>query len=116
MIDSNSAQPRATGTTSDAIATSGVFEEWERIGDVPVPTPGGGQVQVRDIARLVRGYVDPVRRPVYFDGQPAVTLGVSMIASASVGAVLLGIAAQPVLGNLLAGISRKGTPVRQQLV
>jgi small-conductance mechanosensitive channel len=32
------------------------------------------------------------------------TLGISMIASASVGAVLLGIAAQPVLGNLLAGL------------
>ena len=31
-------------------------------------------------------------------------LGVSLIASASVGAVLLGIAAQPVLGNLVAGL------------
>jgi multidrug efflux pump subunit AcrB len=67
-----------------AVATSGAFEDWRRIGEVPVPTPLGGQVQVRDIARLVRGYVDPVRNPVFFDGRPAVTLGVSMIEGAAI--------------------------------
>ena len=61
------------------IATSGVFERWEEIGEVPVPTQGGGLVRVRDLAVLKRGYVEPVRQPVVFDGAPAVTLGVSMV-------------------------------------
>ncbi|MDT8343700.1 MAG: efflux RND transporter permease subunit [Thermohalobaculum sp.] len=61
-----------------ALATSGVFEDWERVGDVPIATPTGEILYVRNLARLVRGNVDPVRKPVFFDGRPAVTLGVSM--------------------------------------
>ncbi|MCL5778683.1 efflux RND transporter permease subunit [Limibaculum sp. FT325] len=67
-----------------ALATSGVFEDWQRVGDVPVATPSGEILYVRDLARLVRGYVDPVRKPVFFDGRPAVTLGVSMVEGAAI--------------------------------
>jgi multidrug efflux pump subunit AcrB len=62
-----------------ALSTDGAFEDWYVIGDVPVPLPSGGTTLLRDLARISRGYVEPVRNPVFFNGNPAVTLGVSMV-------------------------------------
>ncbi|MAO01283.1 MAG: hypothetical protein CMN18_00180 [Roseovarius sp.] len=62
-----------------ALRTDGVFEDWQDIGDVPVPLPSGGTTLLRDLAQISRGYVEPVRNPVFFNGNPAVTLGVSMV-------------------------------------
>ncbi|MCP1337820.1 efflux RND transporter permease subunit [Futiania mangrovi] len=61
-----------------AIATSGAFDDWQRVGEVPVVTPSGRLIEVRDLADLWRGYEDPVRTPVFYDGQEAITLGIAM--------------------------------------
>lgn len=58
---------------------SGDFRAVADIGDVPVRTPNGSVVYVRDIVDIERGYVDPPRRPVLFNGQPAVVLAISMV-------------------------------------
>lgn len=62
-----------------ALAADGAFEDWRAIGEVPVPLPSGGTAPLRDLATISRGYVEPVRNPVFFDRRPAVTLGVSMV-------------------------------------
>ena len=62
-----------------ALSTDGAFEDWRAIGDVPVPLPSGGTTVLRDLAQISRGYIEPVRNPVFFNGNPEVTLGVSMV-------------------------------------
>lgn len=63
---------------------SGDFRSVEAIGDVPVRTPSGTVVYVRDLFDLERGYVDPPRRPVLFDGRPAVVVAISMVPNVSI--------------------------------
>jgi multidrug efflux pump subunit AcrB len=62
-----------------SLEPSGDFRSVEAIGDVPVRTPSGAVVYVRDIVQVERGYVDPPRKPVLFNGQPAVVLALSMV-------------------------------------
>jgi len=45
---------------------------------------GGRQLTLRDVADLERGYADPPRRILRFDGQPAVGLGVSTVEGGNV--------------------------------
>jgi multidrug efflux pump subunit AcrB len=58
---------------------SGDFRAVAEVGDVPVRTPAGTIVYVRDVLDVERGYVDPPRRPVLFDGRPAVVIAVAML-------------------------------------
>ena len=67
-----------------ALAPTGTFEDWQAIGDVPVATPSGAILYVRDFLTILRGYVDPTRGPVFYDGQPALTLGISMVESVAI--------------------------------
>lgn len=66
------------------LAADGTFEDWRAIGDVPVPTRSGALVYVRDFLKLTRGYVDPARAPVLFDGDQALVLAVAMAANAPI--------------------------------
>ncbi len=63
---------------------SGDFRSVDAIGDVPVRTPSGAVVYVRDIVDVERGYVDPPRKPVLFNGQPAVVLALSMVPNVAI--------------------------------
>lgn len=61
------------------LSPSGDFRSVDEIGEVPVRTPTGAVVYVRDLVTIERGYVDPPERPVLYDGRPAVVLAVSMV-------------------------------------
>lgn len=63
---------------------SGDFRSVGAIGDVPVRTPSGAVVYVRDIVDVERAYVDPPRKPVLFNGQPAVVLALSMVPNVAI--------------------------------
>ena len=67
-----------------ALEPSGDFRTVAAIGDVPVRTPSGDVVYVRDIVDIERGYVDPPRKPVLFNGQPAVVLALSMVPNVAI--------------------------------
>ncbi len=68
----------ATGQTI-ALEPSGNFNSVEDIEKVLINTPQIGQVvQLSDLVTVRRGYVDPQRSPVYFNGHPAIILSVSI--------------------------------------
>lgn len=66
------------------IEPSGSFTSVEEISNVPLELPEGGLVYLRDIFLVERGYVDPPSRPAYFNGNPAVTLGVAMVTGSNI--------------------------------
>jgi len=74
-----------TGGPSISIEPSGDFSGVGDIRDVILDLPGTDRgIYLRDIATIRRAYVDPPQEPVYFNGEPAVLLGVSMIAGENV--------------------------------
>ena len=59
---------------------SGNFESVEQIRDTLVAIPGAGQVlRLGDIMTLRRDFADPPQSKVYFNGRPALVLGVSAL-------------------------------------
>ncbi len=64
-----------------SIEPSGNFESIDDIGAVPIELPDqDGQVTyLRDIADITRAYADPPKAPAFYNGVPAVVLGISMI-------------------------------------
>lgn len=66
------------------IEPSGSFTSVEEIRNVPLDLPEGGLIYLRDIFEVERGYVDPPSRPAYFNGNPAVTVGVSMVTGSNI--------------------------------
>lgn len=82
IAEQNRILPAGSITTAEGmrypIEPSGDFRDVDAIGDVPVPTPTGGVVYVRDLVEIERGYVDPPRRPVLFNGRPAIVIAISV--------------------------------------
>lgn len=83
VAEQNRILPAGSLVTEDgmryALEPSGNFRDTGDIGNMPVRTPSGAVVYLRDIVSVERAYVDPPRRPVLFNGQPAVVLALSMI-------------------------------------
>lgn len=68
-----------------AIQPSGDFKSVEAIRNLPVAVDdAGGVLYLRDVALVKRGPVDPPETPAYFDEEPAIVLGVSMVENANV--------------------------------
>jgi multidrug efflux pump subunit AcrB len=68
-----------TGQREIVVTPRGDFESVADIENVPIEIPGTGEViNLRDIASVRRGYVDPPTAPFYYDGEQAVLIGVSM--------------------------------------
>lgn len=84
------------------IEPSGSFTTVQEIGDVPLELPEGGLVYLRDIFVVERGYVDPPSRPVRFNGDPAVMLGVSMVTGSNIAE--FGVALEALLTELEEGL------------
>lgn len=62
------------------IEPSGDFESVDDIADVMFTIPTTGDVaRVSDIADVRRTFVDPPERPVFFNGEPAIVLAVSIL-------------------------------------
>jgi multidrug efflux pump subunit AcrB len=66
------------------IEPSGDFESLDQIRNLPISTKEGGLVYLQDLATITRSYNDPPRSPAYFNNQPAIVLGISMVTSSNV--------------------------------
>lgn len=66
-------------TASDNVylRVSGVFDTIESIRSLPLRA-GGHTFRLGDIARIERSYADPVEPKMYFNGQPAIGIALSM--------------------------------------
>jgi multidrug efflux pump subunit AcrB len=69
---------------SVVIEPSGDFRSVEEIRNLAIATEGGGIVYLRDLVNVRRGYVDPPEAPAYFNNQPAIVIGISMIEASNV--------------------------------
>jgi multidrug efflux pump subunit AcrB len=68
-----------TGQREIIVAPRSDFRTVEDIENVPIEIPDTGDViNLRDLATVRRGYVDPPTAPFYYDGEQAVLIGVSM--------------------------------------
>jgi multidrug efflux pump subunit AcrB len=66
------------------IDPTGGFESIEEIGDLLVPGEDGSLVRLGDVAKIYHGYVSPASQYDRFDGEPAVTLGISTVSGGNV--------------------------------
>ena len=64
--------------TDIVLEANGNFNSLEDIGRVLTKLPQGDIVRLRDLMTVRRGYVDPMDKPVYFNGEPAVLVSVEM--------------------------------------
>lgn len=64
--------------TNIILEANGNLESIKDIGAVLTQLPSGDIVRLSDLMTVRRGYVDPLNRPVYFNGQPAVLVSVEM--------------------------------------
>ncbi|UYG07383.1 efflux RND transporter permease subunit [Halomonas sp. M4R1S46] len=67
-----------------ALEVSGEFTSLEALGDTELRLPDGGTLRLRDLGEIRRGYQDPVDKPAYFNGEPAIVFAVSMLEGRSV--------------------------------
>lgn len=70
-----------------AITPTGDIDSVEAISNLLVSSGNGRTVQLRDIAQVSRGYRDPPEFLAYYDGKPAIVLGVAAVAGSNVVAV-----------------------------
>ncbi|NJB68334.1 multidrug efflux pump subunit AcrB [Desulfobaculum xiamenense] len=94
------------------IQPTGSFDTLDDIRGVPIPVSGGGTVYLGDLCEVRRGYVDPPKAPVLYNGRPAVVLALSMVANSNIAelarnveAVMPGIRADLPLGMELSVIN-----------
>ena len=65
--------------TNIFLEANGDLRSVEEIGNVLTQVPGlAGLVRLKDIMAVRRGYVDPPRRPIFFNGEPALIVAVEM--------------------------------------
>ncbi len=81
------------------IQASGELNSVEAIEDLQIPTAKGGSVYLKDVAVVKRGYEEIPSHLIHFNGQPALTIAVSMVPSGNI--VVLGKAIQKRLDELL---------------
>ncbi|MCK5411117.1 MAG: efflux RND transporter permease subunit, partial [Gemmatimonadetes bacterium] len=69
-----------------AIVPTGEFQSEKEFGELLITTRGGeGQlVYLKDVAHIRRGYEDPPKQLVRYDGQPAIGLGISTVSGGNV--------------------------------
>jgi multidrug efflux pump subunit AcrB len=66
------------------VEPSGDLRSLAELENLPVATENGDLVYLQDVARVRRAFAEPPEAPAYFDGQPAIVLGVSMISASNV--------------------------------
>ena len=69
------------------IHPTGEFQSVQEIGDVLIGSKDGTLIFLKDVATIHRSYEEVPTKLIYFNGQPALTLGISMQAGQNVVAV-----------------------------
>lgn len=69
------------GNVSFSVEPTGNFNSLDDIGQVTVEIPDkpGQVIYLRDFAVIRRDYVDPPKNPAFFNGKPAIVVGVQMV-------------------------------------
>lgn len=68
-----------------AIDPTGTFTSTDAIGDLLISSRSSdAQIYLRDVARVVRGYVEPAQDALLFNGRPAIGIGVSTASGGNV--------------------------------
>lgn len=88
---------RANGNNV-VIEPTGDLRSIEELKNVALETDQGELVYLEDLATIRRGYVDPVESPAYYNGKPAIVLGLSMVSQSNV--VELGVQVKEKLAQL----------------
>lgn len=70
-----------------SLETTGDFADVEAIADMIVDIPDVGLLRLSDLAHVRRGTVEPQQTPVFYNGQPAIVLGVEMFPGEDIVAV-----------------------------
>ncbi len=70
--------------TNIAIEPSGDLKSLSELKNVSIETSAGELVYLEDLATVRRGYVDPPEKPAFYNGKPAIVLGLSMISQSNV--------------------------------
>ncbi|MFC4257791.1 efflux RND transporter permease subunit [Marinobacter lacisalsi] len=73
-----------SGEQRFALQVSGGFHSLEALRQAEIQLPEGGTLRLQDLGEVSQGYVDPVQRPAYFNGERAIVLAVSMLEGHSV--------------------------------
>ncbi|MEO0972885.1 MAG: efflux RND transporter permease subunit, partial [Pseudomonadota bacterium] len=88
LVDKNLAVDAGRVTVGEqfiAIDPTGTFTSSEAIGDLLISGDGtDAQIYLRDVADVVRGYVDPPSELLMFDGKAAIGIGVSTASGGNV--------------------------------
>ena len=66
------------------IEPSGDFQSVEEIRNLAIETNNGQLVYLQDLATIRRAYVEPPQSPAFFNGEPAIVLGISIVTSSNV--------------------------------
>ncbi|MEM7680795.1 MAG: efflux RND transporter permease subunit [Planctomycetota bacterium] len=79
--------PAGVVTANDqdvVIEATGDLGSLDALRTLPIDLGEGRVAYLEDVATIRRGYVEPAQAPAYFNGKPAVVLGVSMVRSSNV--------------------------------
>ena len=60
------------------VEVTGEFTRLDDVKAMPIRGPAGVQLKLGDIADIYRGYIDPAKTKVHYQGRPTVALGISM--------------------------------------
>ncbi|VUZ24769.1 Cobalt-zinc-cadmium resistance protein CzcA [uncultured Comamonas sp.] len=100
------------------LRVGGQFDAVEDLRALPLRGPTGRQFRLGDIAQITRGYADPARVKVRFQGQQVVALGVSMTKGGDI--IALGKALHQAVGGIAArlpaGVELKNVQDQPQAV
>jgi multidrug efflux pump subunit AcrB len=66
------------------IEPSGDLRSLDDIRNLAIATNEGSVVYLQDLATIERSYVDPAESPAFYNGEPAIVLGISMVSGANV--------------------------------
>ncbi|MEO0972692.1 MAG: efflux RND transporter permease subunit, partial [Pseudomonadota bacterium] len=110
LLDKNLAVDAGRVTVGEqfiAIDPTGTFTSTEAIGDLLIASASNdAQIYLRDVADVVRGYVEPQSELLLFDGHPAIGIGISTASGGNV--VTMGEAlerrTQEILGDIPLGM------------
>lgn len=66
------------------IEPSGDLRSLDDMRNLAIATKEGSVVYLQDLATIERSYVDPAESPAFYNGEPAIVLGISMVSGANV--------------------------------
>ena len=82
-----------------AFHPSGIYKSEKDFGDLLISSKGGNLIYLRDVATIIRDYVDPPQRLLRMNGRPAIGIAISTISGGN--AVTMGEAVEARIGQLM---------------